>query len=67
MQGYEFSAIISGGTIRIPPQYADRRLSAVRVIVVPEDAETQENPVRFAAMRLHTKNFKFNREDANER
>ncbi|MDR2358504.1 MAG: hypothetical protein LBD87_01720 [Prevotellaceae bacterium] len=70
MQAYEFNTVIHEGIIRIPEQYRGKHLSSVRVILLPDpptetDASTSNK--KFTAMKLKTKGFTFNREEANER
>ena len=69
MQAYEFNAVVHNGVIRIPDQYLSKLMSSVRVIVlsdaVPPVIDNYKD--KFTAMKLHTKGFKFNREEANER
>lgn len=71
MQAYEFNAVIHEGMIRIPERYQGKLLSPspVRVILL---SNTTTLPVgsgnkKFTAMKLQTKGFVFNREEANER
>jgi hypothetical protein len=68
MQTYEFNTVVHDGIIRIPERYMKKRLSSVRVILQPtmNDPRT-EIKKKFAAMKLKTKGFTFNREEANER
>jgi ribosomal protein L31E len=68
MQTYEFNTIIHDGIIRIPKQYLDKQLSSIKVIIFPNINDTNmERGKKFTAMKLKTKGFKFNREEANER
>jgi hypothetical protein len=71
MQAYEFNTIVQEGMIRIPEQYQDKLLSpsSVRVILLSNATESNISPgnKKFTAMKLHTKGFTFNREEANER
>ncbi|MDR0833202.1 MAG: hypothetical protein LBN93_03310 [Candidatus Symbiothrix sp.] len=68
MQTYEFNTVVHDGIIRIPKRYLDKQLSSIRVILLPNgnDVCMESNP-KFSAMKLKTKGFKFNREEANER
>ena len=69
MQTYEFSSIVEdNGIIRIPEQYVHNISSAVKVIVFTND-EIQNNNKRkhFSAIKIKTKGFKFDRDEANER
>jgi len=69
MQAYEFDTVVRDGIIRIPSQYIGRQLSSVRVIIIDSanKPDIQPQKQRFSAMRLKTKGFKFNRDEANER
>ena len=66
MQTIEFNSVISDGVIPIPEKYRGSLSSSVRVIVMANDTAVPESK-NFSAMKLKTKNFKFNREEANER
>jgi hypothetical protein len=66
MQAYEFDAAIENGIIRVPPMYRDRIRSHVKVILLEQEGE-KTAPKEFTALRLHTKGYKFDREEANER
>jgi hypothetical protein len=69
MQTYEFSSVVEdNGIIRIPEQYLHDISSHVKVIVFTND-EIQSNCKRkhFFAIKIKTKGFKFDRNDANER
>ena len=68
MQTYEFNTVVHDGVIRIPKRYLDKQLSSIRVILLPnrDDISIKGNH-KFAAMKLKTRGFKFNREEANER
>jgi hypothetical protein len=69
MQAYEFNTVVHEGTIRIPEQYRDKLLSPVRVILLSNatDPNASTGNKKFTAMKLQTKGFTFNREEANER
>ncbi|WP_157278942.1 MULTISPECIES: hypothetical protein [Proteiniphilum] len=68
MQAIEFNSFVRDGAIPIPEQYRTKITSAVRVIVFSEDnAQHDRKRKRFTAMKLRTKDFVFNREEANER
>ena len=69
MQAYEFNTVVRDGIIHIPKQFSDKQLSNVRVILLADTAKKVSEPRRnkFTAMRLKTKGFTFNREEANER
>jgi hypothetical protein len=68
MQAYEFStAVEDNGIIHIPEEYLKDISSTVKVIIFTKDEERQPQKKTFTAMKIHTKGFKFNREEANER
>ncbi|GMO58196.1 MAG: hypothetical protein Ta2G_18280 [Termitinemataceae bacterium] len=68
MQTYEFStAVENHGIIHIPEEYLKDISSTVKVIIFTKDEESQPKRKTFKAMKMHTKGFKFNREEANER
>ncbi|GHT05507.1 hypothetical protein FACS189440_08770 [Bacteroidia bacterium] len=68
MQAYEFNTVIRRGIIHIPEQYRNEKLSSVRVILLSNTSEPSAvNRKKFTAMKLKTKGFKFDREEANER
>ncbi|MDR1506573.1 MAG: hypothetical protein LBI67_05670 [Treponema sp.] len=68
MQAYEFSTVVEdNGTIRIPEEYLRSISSTVKVVIFTRDEERQLKKKTFAAMKIHTKGFKFNRQEANER
>ena len=68
MQAYEFStAVEDHGIIRIPEEYLKDISSTVKVIIFTKNDEHQPKRKTFKAMKIHTKGFKFNREEANER
>ncbi|GHV11997.1 hypothetical protein FACS189491_04210 [Spirochaetia bacterium] len=68
MQAYEFStAVEDHGIIHIPEEYLKDISSTVKVIIFTKNDERQPKRKTFKAMKIHTKGFKFNREEANER
>ena len=69
MQAYEFNTVVRNGVIHIPKQFSDKQLSNVRVILLADSAKKVSEPRKnkFTAMRLKTKGFIFNREEAHER
>jgi hypothetical protein len=66
MQAYEFNAAIENGVIHIPDMYRGRIHPNVKVILLEQENEKKAKE-DFAALRLNTKGFKFDREEANER
>jgi hypothetical protein len=68
MQAYEFRSVVEdNGIIRIPEQYLHSISSPVKVIVFTNDEiQSNSNKKHFSAMKIKTKGFKFNRDEANE-
>ena len=68
MQAYEFNTVIRDGVIYVPEQFSDVS-SFVRIIMLADSDMKVSKPRknRFTAMRLKTKGFTFNREEAHER
>ena len=66
---YEFLAVVDADSERIliPEQYRGLIKSNMRVIVIEESDLPAERTVSFTAMRVATKGFKFDREEANKR
>jgi hypothetical protein len=68
MQTYEFNTVIREGVIHIPEQYRNKSLLSVKVILLSNDDNlNDERNKKFTAMKLQTKNFTFNREEAHAR
>jgi hypothetical protein len=69
MQIYEFNSVVEdNGIIRIPEQYRHNILSPVKVIVYANDEIQSSNKKKhFTAMKIKTKGFKFDRDEANGR
>ena len=69
MQAYEFNAVVHNGVIHVPKQFSDEQLSNVRVILLADSVKktSDSHKNKFTAMRLKTKGFTFNREEAHER
>jgi hypothetical protein len=69
MRAYEFSAAVEDhGIIHIPKEYLNDISSNVKVIIFnPEENCPNPKKKAFNAMKISTKGFKFNREEANER
>lgn len=77
MSAIKFEAVVIENTIRIPEQYTREVPSTVKVTLVP----ATESKIRygskakagmlptgyFSAAKIDTRNFKLNREEANER
>ena len=69
MQAYEFNTVVHDGVIHIPKQFSDENLSWVKVILLADSIKQFSEPRKnkFTALRLKTKGFIFNREEAHER
>jgi hypothetical protein len=68
MQAYEFSSIIEDdGVIHIPSQYLQHISSPVKVILLANNKTQNKTGKIFSAIKLKTKEFKFDRDAANER
>jgi len=75
MQAYEFFAKPENGVIRIPEQYRNRITSDVKVIVLEENRNNYNRDENNSGHKsdlllqptLNTINWKFDREEANER
>lgn len=63
----QFDADIKDRTIIIPQKEADMLPKKVKVILLVENDQQLTGRPIFDAIQLHTKDFKFNREAANER
>jgi len=76
-QAIQFVTIVESGIIRIPDQYVMSVPSAVKVTVEPVGKPSIKVGVKskageitdadFSALKVDTKNWKFDREEANER
>ncbi len=67
MLAVEFNSIIDDGIIRIPEEFAKQVGHKVRVILLTDNNEIKDVKPKFSALSLNTKDFKFSREEANER
>jgi len=72
MQAYEFYATPENGSIKIPEKYRDKITSGVKVILLEEkfigkEANTRHKSNLLLTPTLNTKDWKFSREEANER
>ncbi|MDR2542318.1 MAG: hypothetical protein LBC80_02570 [Treponema sp.] len=67
MQALEFNSVIGDeGIIQVPKQYLVNISSPVKVILLMNEKFEGNNARHFSALRLKTKEFKFDRELANE-
>jgi len=69
VQTFEFKVKPHNGMIKLPPQFQQWDDKPVRIILLIEeiDIQTQKDHYAFDAVSLNTKEFRFNREEANER
>ena len=67
MQAYEFNSIVEGGVIKIPEEYKEKISSPVKVIILSDGKSDTTKRKIFSAIKLNTKNYKFDREEANAR
>jgi hypothetical protein len=68
MHSIEFNAQTHDGIVQIPPQYKDWQNKTVHVVLLEavEKPDLTKTP-QFTAATLKTRNYRFNREQANER
>ena len=76
-QAIQFKTVIESGIIRIPEQYITTLPAAVKVTLAPVNssrtimgAKSKAGALSaddFSALRIDTRDWKFNREEANER
>lgn len=68
MIAIEFEAQTHNGIVEIPKQYQAWQNKTVRVILLdPAEEKAPESKVSFNAAALNTKDYHFDREQANER
>ena len=75
MQAYEFYAVPENGVIQIPEQYKNRITTEVKVIILEKKSQeldgdkinTKKKSDLLLPPTMNTKDWKFNREEANER
>ena len=75
MQAYEFYATPENGTIKIPEQYRKRITAGVKVILLEEKSSSYGSKKAISRRKsdlllsptLNTEDWKWSREDANER
>ena len=67
MSAYQFNAVIEGGIIRVPEEYAGRLTSKVRVLVIPDNKKVTDKASLFPNLHLDTRGYKFDRNEANAR
>jgi hypothetical protein len=67
MKAIEFRAKADKGVIEIPEEFRNKLDREVRVILLLEEEKEYPGRPRFTAVKIKTRGFKFNREEANER
>lgn len=67
MHAIEFETQAHNGIVEIPQQYLAWKNKAVKVILLDIDEEQSVKPMQFNAVKLKTKGYRFNRDQANER
>ena len=68
MHAIEFEAQTHDGIVQIPPQYQAWQNKTVHVILLePEEKHALVQTPQFTAAALKTRNYRFDREQANER
>ncbi len=67
MEAIEFITKIHNGIIKIPKEYRESLRDRIRVIIMPDNKKTGISEKKFNALKLKTKDFKFDRDMANER
>lgn len=69
MQAIEFVTTKEKGMIKIPKEYLDLLNNEFRVIILvdPIKKKKQTKKKLFSSVKIDTKGFKFNRDEANER
>lgn len=68
MDGVKFRSTYADGVIRVPDEFRHIMEHDVEVIVqnVKNDRK-KKSPLKFEALSIDTRGFKFNRDEANER
>jgi hypothetical protein len=67
MYAIEFQTQTHNGILQIPAQYTTWKNKRVKVILLESETESIPLPIEFKAIKLNTKSYRFNREQANER
>jgi hypothetical protein len=68
MHAIEFETQAHNGIVEIPQQYLAWKNKTVKVILLDiEKEESLIKPIQFNAVKLKTKDYRFNRDQANER
>lgn len=67
MYAIEFQTQAQNGIVQIPAQYSAWKNKLVKVILLEPETEKSAQSIQFNAVKLSTKTYRFNREEANER
>lgn len=68
MNVIEFETQTHDGIVKIPPEYQAWQNKTVRVILLePVETHSLAKAPQFSAVALNTQNYRFDREQANER
>jgi hypothetical protein len=67
MHAIEFETQAHNGIVEIPQQYLSWKNKTVKVILLAIGEEQDIKPIQFNAVKLKTKGYRFNRDQANER
>ena len=66
MQSYEFYAVPENGVITIPEQYRNKIKAGVKVILLEEINQKKRTDL-LSPVSIDTRDWKFDKEEANER
>ena len=66
MYAIEFQTELNNGIIKVPNEFLTKLHNKVRVIVLDDEIDN-EKKFEFNAIKIKTKDFKFNRDEANAR
>ena len=66
MYAIEFQTELNNGIIKVPNEFLKKLHNKVRVIVLDDEIDN-EKKFEFNAIKIKTKDFKFNRDEANAR
>ena len=67
MHTIEFETQAHNGIVQIPEQYRAWKNKTVKVILLDSENQKTIKPIQFNAVKLKTKGYRFNRDEANER
>jgi len=67
MEAFQFTTKAKDGNIKIPKQYLNSLKEEFTVIILVEPKEKKTSSRKLKAVKIKTKGFKFDREEANRR